>query len=192
MSDPQTLREDAYRAFKRNGLDPEVQLALDREYRSAEADARIVLTDDGFLDFLATYLSREHTKLQAHERGEPNDHPYEGVRKQPLCLCGDRYCELKDGRLMRHIREANDPEAAIREEKHDHRGDPLVLQDAIAEYDDICAAFNQRHRRIIICGTHNVHPDDLDDLRDGDEANDEESDRSTSVDSSHTAATADD
>ncbi len=148
----------------RNSLDPEVKVALNEEFRKVNPTARIVLTDDGYLEFLASFVSREHTKLKAYRQGDKHDHPYDGVRKEPLCTCADRYCAFKEGRLMRQIREADDPVAEIRRVKHSHSGDVLVLQDASDEYDEICAEFDHAHRRIIICGQYNTHPDDLDGL----------------------------
>ncbi|PCR88696.1 hypothetical protein [Natrinema ejinorense] len=163
-SNHQKLRDDAYRAFKRNSLDPEVQLALDREYQQADQHARLVLTDDGYQEFASTFVSSAKTKLDAYRAGDPTSHPYDGTREQPLCTCSDRFCTIKDGRLPRRVRAADDPVEATRQFMHTHSGDPLVLQDLKREYDELCAEFDHRHRRIIICGTHNIHPDDLDGL----------------------------
>lgn len=163
-SDHQKLRDDAYRAFKRNSLDPEVQLALDREYQKADKHERLVLTDDGYQEFASTFISKEKTKLDAYRADDPTNHPYEGKRERPLCTCSDRFCTIKDGKLPRRVRTADDPVEATRRFMHNHPGDPLVLQDLKREYDELCAEFDHRHRRIIICGTHNIHPDDLDGL----------------------------
>lgn len=170
MASHKKLRDDAYRAFSRNGLDPEIQVALDAEYREVDPIAQIVLTDDGYQEFAARYISKELTKLEAYQSGDPRDHPYDGTRERPMCTCNDRYCAFKEGRLTRSIRTAADPVDATRHEMHTHNGDPLVLQDLKSEYDDLCAEFDHRHRRIIICGKHGIHPDELDELGLGDDA----------------------
>lgn len=190
-SDHQKLRDDAYRAFKRNSLDPAVQLALDREYQQADQHARLVLTDDGYQEFASTFVSRAKTKLEAAKADAPTDHPYDGKRTRPLCTCSDRYCTIKDGRLPRRIRDAEDPVEATRQFMHTHSGDPLVLQDLKREYDELCAEFDHRHRRIIICGTHNIHPDDLDGLERPDEETDDDADEESEA-AAADAAVADD
>lgn len=187
MSSHQKLRDDAYRAFKRNSLDPEVQLALDRLYQRADADARLVLEPEGFLEFASSFISREKTRLDAYRAGEPRAHPYEGTRERPLCTCSDRYCPIKDGRLPNWVRSAADSEEATRQLMHEHSGDPLVIQDMRRSYDELCAEFDHLHRTIIICGTHNLHPDDVDSL--GDEPTDDES---TDEQATPTPAVADD
>lgn len=198
MSNHHKLREDAYRAWSRNGLDAEIKIALDRLYRSVDPMARTVLTTDGYQEFAATFLSRERTKLDAYRAGDPHDHPYGGVRKRKLCTCDDRYCPITEGRLPRSIRNSEDPKDATRAFKNAHPGDPLVLQDLQREYDDLCAEFDHVHRQIIICGTHDIHPDEMDDLAapgDGDgggEHDDAGDDEETTDASGGEAAVADD
>ncbi|EMA45232.1 hypothetical protein [Halobiforma nitratireducens] len=163
-ADLEKLQRDAYNAFRDNSTPPEIRVALDELYREADEHARTVLSDEGFLDFLAAYISREHTKLQAERDGKPEHYPYEETRTRPLCTCSDRYCELKEGRVARQIREADDPLEALRRFDHDHNGEPLVLHDAKEEYARRYGEIEQTYRRIMICGDHDIHPDELDDL----------------------------
>lgn len=174
------LQGDAYRAFTNNALDPAVQKALDELYRDADRLVREVMTDDGFLEYLSSYVSREHTKLEADRNGEPEHYPYDETRSRPLCTCSDRYCRLKRGKLPRQIRDADDPKRAMRRFAHDHDGDPLVLQDARDTYADRCGEVEATYRRIIVCGQHNIHPDEYDALE-------RETDDETEADADETA-----
>lgn len=190
MATHQKLRDDAYRAFKRNSLDPEVQLALDRKYQKADRDARLVLEADGYLEYASTFISREKTKLDAYRGDDKHDHPYDGTRERPLCTCSDRFCTIKEGKLPGWVRTASNPAEATRQLMHQHNGDPLVLQDLKRSYDELCADFDHHHRQIIICGTHNIHPDELDGLEGG--SDEDETDETEETDATAEPPVADD
>lgn len=88
--------------------------------------------DDGFEDFLLTFVTREEARCLVNTAFTQADEyreriPYDTVRERPLCTCDDRGCELKAGRLPLTIRNAADIETGIRTFKQDHVGDPLVL-----------------------------------------------------------------
>lgn len=126
---PTTVDELALKIHGRfwdTAVPPETKLWADREMESIQADLDIIQRgDEGFEDFLAAYVAREHERL--HYDGDPDRAPYETLREVPLCTCRDYGCPLKDGRLPRRIRQADDLHTAIREWTLDHNGDPLVL-----------------------------------------------------------------
>lgn len=158
---PSQLQEETYAAYLDRTLDTDIKLALNEEFEKVDKLERIVLDEDGFIEFLADYINREATKYAAYDQGEPREHPHDGTRTKPLCTCSDRYCALKEATLPRPIREAEEPQDAIRRFKHEHRGDPLVLSDALDVYDDKRAEYKAIFRRIYVCATEQIHPDEL-------------------------------
>jgi hypothetical protein len=52
--------------------------------------------------------------------------PYDTLREAPLCTCRDR-CKLSQGEVPGQIRNADDVERGVLRFKHDHSGDPIVL-----------------------------------------------------------------
>ena len=158
---PDRLKKQTYGAYLNQGLDTDIKLALNEEFEKVDRLERIVLDEDGFLEFLADYLNREATKFAAYDRGEPRDHPHDGTRTDPLCGCSDRYCPLKEATLPRQIKEADNPHEAIREFKQSHRGDPFVLGDALDAYDQKRAEYKSQFRKIYLCATEEIHPNEL-------------------------------
>lgn len=126
---PTTVDELALKIHGRfwdTAVPAETKLWADREMESIQADLDLIQRgQDGFEDFLATYVAREYERL--HYDGDPEHAPYDSLRQTPLCTCRDHGCPLKDGRLPRRIRQADDLHTAIREWTLDHSGDPLVL-----------------------------------------------------------------
>lgn len=106
-------------------IGPKVKIWADRQMDQIQADLdQIDRGDEGYKDFLASFVSREYERTQFDEDDE---HPYDTLRETPLCTCRDFACPLTEGRLPAPIREADDLESAIREFVMDHAGDPLVL-----------------------------------------------------------------
>lgn len=166
----QRLRDDVERAVVRSGLDANVKAALSDEMREADRLAYIVLSRDGYLDYFSKFLSREHTK---YTNSDPLQDTLDGERLQPLCLCSDRYCPLKQGRLPRQIRTAKNPKQALRTFADDHPGEPLVIHDFKDEYREEVVAFGDVHRRVLTCAQHGIHPDDLEEQAATDETADQ-------------------
>jgi hypothetical protein len=125
---PTTIDDLALRVHGRfwdTAVPPATKLWADREMERIQGDLDLIRRDDGFEHFLAEYVAREHERL--HYDGDPERAPYDSLREDPLCTCRDYGCPLKDGRVPRRIREADDLHAAMREWTLDHTGDPLVL-----------------------------------------------------------------
>lgn len=128
LKPPTEIEELANRIHGRmagTGISPEVKIWADRQLEAIQSDLdQIQRGTDGYHDFLAAFVSREHERL-SHDADD--DHPYESLRTEPLCTCRDFGCPLKKGTLPSAVRDADDLDAAIREFVLEHSGDPLVL-----------------------------------------------------------------
>jgi len=81
------------------------------------------------------YLKREATRFKA------DDETLESIganepRNRPLCTCPDSGCALKDGRLPAAFDDGKTLQRNIREFRHSHIGEPVVLDDAEAALDE--------------------------------------------------------
>jgi hypothetical protein len=109
-----------------SSLDPEIRAAVHAFLEPYDETIELVKTDDGFADFALRYIDEEHTKLHADS---PSEHPYDGDREEPLCLCPDPYCELKRAQLPTDISNASDLTSGKRTFRQSHQGAPLVLDE---------------------------------------------------------------
>jgi hypothetical protein len=133
--------------FWDTGVPAPVLLWADRQMERIQADLDLVRRgDDGYADFLATHVSREHERYTYD--GDPANAPYETLRDAPLCTCRDYGCPLKEGRLPRELREADDLQTAIREYTLDHEGDPVVLDNESDDAPGARQAWSDKRARV--------------------------------------------
>lgn len=121
--------------LEKNSNDPQIKVQVSNRLRDIRSDQRDVLTQDGREAFTLRYLKREADRFKADddtlatlEAKEP--------RTRPLCTCPDSGCALKDGRLPAAFDEDKSLQRNIREFRHSHIGDPIVLDDAEARLDE--------------------------------------------------------
>ncbi len=120
------LHDDVQRELRRPSLDADVKEWARRHLRAIRAERDLVLRrDDGYQDFLLSYLAREADKPRPG--ADVSASPYDEPRHEPLCTCAYSGCHLKHGQLGPQIRNAASIATGIREFQRQHAGLPVVL-----------------------------------------------------------------
>lgn len=108
-------------------VDPDSKHDANRLLRAIAVDLDQVLSKHGYEDFLLEYLKTEVRR----NVDDPNQLPDDvDARSDPLCTCSYRFCGLKQGELPVDVHAADSIDRGIREFKADHRGNPIVLEEA--------------------------------------------------------------
>lgn len=144
--------------------DPEVLLSVKDRLQDIGGDLRKVYADDGYINFLVTYLKEEHEKYQLHQGHGPENHDYDELRSKPTCNCSASECPISRGRLAVSIRTADDPEQAIRDYTHEHTGYPVALHEAREAWGDLCARLESELAAMNIALATNTPMEQLDDV----------------------------
>lgn len=151
-----------------SSLDPEIRAAVHAFLEPYDETIELVKDPSGFANFALRYLDEEHAKLQADD---PTEHPYEGGRDEPLCLCPDPYCTLKRAELPPDVRNASSLEGGTQTFRRTHQGAPLVLDEATDEWRSERTTAKQALRVAKIALATDTKPTDV--LEMADEATDE-------------------
>lgn len=158
--------------------DPAVLLSVKDRLQDIGGDLRQVYADDGYTNFLVTYLKEEHEKYQIHKGNGPEAHDYDDLRSKPTCNCSAGECPIGQGRLSVSIRTADDTEQAIRDYTHDHTANPVALHEAREAWGELCARLESELAAMNIALATNTPMEQLDDVDalrdDGDEESDAE------------------
>lgn len=126
----QRLEEEIHGMLLDPSIDTRVKLWA-RDRRTAIAgDLSAVRRANAYRDFVLSYIQREAAKYKAFLHDEPEAHPYDGRRERQLCSCDEEECPIKQEELPRQLREADSLDAGFIEFRHDHRGHPLLLDEA--------------------------------------------------------------
>lgn len=122
------LDENVQKHLNAPDIAVEVKLWARRRRADVRSDMERIIRDDGYRDFLLSFIQQEAAKVKAHLNGDPHDHPYDGTRTRPVCTC-DGQCPLKRGELPKEFRDAPSVDTGARQFRHAHRGHPLVIDD---------------------------------------------------------------
>lgn len=152
-----SLDEKIMQQFRRPTVSYETKQYANYRLRQFRPLYERVTRENAYEDHLLTYLQQEREKfLLSREDGEPEDilegEPYGELRDDPVCTCDGRRahrCPLKRGELPREVRVANDLDDGIREFRGSHTGNPIVLQDAQAEWADMVGELEQYMRELL-------------------------------------------
>jgi len=175
--------------LEKESIPPEIKLSVSEKLREIRGDLRHVLTEDGRETFTLQYLKGEADRFKADESQLAHldaDEP----RRRPLCTCPDSGCALKDGRLPAAFDEEKSLQRNIREFRHSHIGDPIVLSDAEARLDEKVERVMSVYDIVTIALTNKLSVAEVEAKRDGEDdetATDAEADGEEST----TAAEAD-
>lgn len=147
--------------------DPELKDAASEALQEVYEDHRDVSTQEGREDAMLRYLQREAERFKADAETLATldaDEP----RTRALCTCSDSGCALKDGRLPVLVETAETLQKGIREFRRQHRGNPVVLDDADKKLTEKEARIQRVYDTIIISLSNEVPIDELRERREGD------------------------
>jgi len=141
-------------------VDPGLKLDASEALREVRGDLNDVITQDDREAFVLRHLQREAERFEADDEtlaALDADEP----RTRPLCTCRDSGCALKEGRLPVVVREASSLQEGIRRFRHEHTGDPVVLDDADSKLDDKKARVMQTYDHIMISLSNKIPIDEV-------------------------------
>lgn len=163
----QQRAETVSQKLEQPSLDASLKLQASEKLREIRSDQRHVLTQDGRETFVLQYLKREADRFKADadtletlEADEP--------RNRPLCTCPDSGCALKDGRLPVVVQNAATLQRGIREFRHSHIGEPVVLDDAEAALDDKVEHVMSVYDIVLISLSNRIPVAEVEQMRDED------------------------
>jgi len=165
--------ESVLRELEKNGNDPLIKRQASGRLREIRSDQRHVLTQDGREAFMLQYLQREAARFHADDATLETldaDEP----RSRPLCTCPDSGCALKDGRLPAAFDGDKSLQRNIREFRHSHYGDPVVLDDAESALDDKVERVISVYDTVLIALSNDIPVPEVEQL--GDDDSDAETD----------------
>lgn len=164
--------------------DPEVLLSVKNRLQEIGGELREVYAENGYTNFLVTYLSKEHEKYQLHQGRGPETHDYSETRPQPTCHCGAMECPIGRGQLPVRIRTADNLDRAIRQYTHEHTAYPAALHEAREAWGDKCARLESELASMNIALATNVTLEQLesdDPIDESDDAGTDEPDTGEDV-----------
>lgn len=182
----QQRAETVSQKLEQPSLDASLKLQASDKLREIRSDQRHVLTQDGRETFVLQYLKRESERFKADDETLETleaDEP----RNKPLCTCPDSGCALKDGRLPVVVKNAASLQRGIREFRHSHIGEPVVLDDAEAALDEKVENVMSVYDIVLISLSNRIPVAEVERMRD--EGGDE-SDEATDADGDTTEASA--
>ncbi len=164
--------ETVAQRLEQPSLDAGLKLQASEKLREIRSDQRAVLTQDGRETFVLQYLKREGQRFHADEetlkRLEDADEP----RTRPLCTCPDSGCALKDGRLPAAFDDDTPLQRNIREFRHSHHGEPVVLDDAEAALDEKIERVMAVYDIVLISLSNRIPVAEVEAMRDEGDADD--------------------
>lgn len=179
--------ETVAQKLEQPSLDAGLKLQASERLREIRSDQRAVLTQDGRETFVLQYLQREATRYQADDATLATLEDADEPRTRPLCTCPDSGCALKEGRLPVVVQDAESLQRGIREFRHTHIGEPVVLDDAAAELDSKVEHVMAVYDIVLIALSNRMPVDEVERMQDGDEAESESESESDDVEANANA-----
>lgn len=136
-------------------LPVELKAAVHKEMAAIDGRLEAMTADDGHVEFALDYISREA------EAWRDDDLDQDEQRDDPPCTCGDRWCDVKWGRLPKEVKEAPTLEVGTRRFHQSHDGRPNVLFEARDAYHDERGDLMAVVRKCRIALTNRVHPGEI-------------------------------
>ncbi|QCW05235.1 hypothetical protein [Natrinema pallidum] len=164
--------------LEKESIPVEIKLEASDRLREIRSDQRHVLTQEGRETFVLQYLKGEADRFKADDETLA-DLDAETPRSRPLCTCPDSGCALKDGRLPAAFAEDKSLQRNIREFRHNHLGDPIVLNDAEEKLDEKVERVMSVYDIVLIALSNKCSVSEVEATHTGDDADEPESDSDT-------------
>ncbi|MCL9818330.1 hypothetical protein [Natronocalculus amylovorans] len=148
MHSPREQLLDKYESVENEEwmAEPEAVEAVEDELESIEAELMDLTSHGAFRKYLVRYIKEEKRRYK------------QGDVSEPLCDCGDIYCDLRRGTLPAAFRSGGIDSDSIDEFLLQHEGDGRVLTDAHKHYSKQLGELKTRlrvvHRKLIENGDH--------------------------------------
>ena len=130
-------------------MDHEVEDTINRIQSSIQTDLDRIREDDAFRDFLLEYIDEQYHAYKDNEMG----------RETPLCTCPSPSCELKDGKIPSTLDLAKSLSRGFSEFRQDHRGKPVILDEARQQWRETKRHVKDQLRTCIAMARQNRVPE---------------------------------
>lgn len=157
MSQLSSLLEQVNKQFRKPSTSYQTKQYANWRIQEIRADFDKATRDNADTDFLLSYIQAECEKFKLSRKDGDKEKTleesyYDEVRENPVCTCDNKLshqCPLKRGILPREVRKADSIDDGIRKFRANHNGNPIVLQDAQAEWAELVGRVETELRDIL-------------------------------------------